>query len=56
MDEQRTPGNEPTLKRPEDFIEDLDPDERESETVMGGLKLTGVDGETKDDKHKDAWL
>lgn len=54
MDEQRTPGREPTLKRPEEFIEDLEPDERDSEAVTGGLglKLDGVDKESPDSKHK----
>ena len=44
--EQRRPGNEPSLKRPGQIIEDLEPDERASETVMGTA------GESQDDKHE----
>lgn len=36
MDEQRTPSAEPTLKRPDDSIEDLELDEGASEEVRGG--------------------
>jgi hypothetical protein len=49
VDEQRTPGHEPTLRRPEESIEDLEPDERASEAVQGGgLNLPGVAGESMD--------
>lgn len=42
VDEQ-APGNEPVLERSGEIIEDLEPDERESETVLGG----GIAGETQ---------
>jgi hypothetical protein len=47
MDEQKRP-DEPTkdaeLKRPEGAIEDLEPDERDSEAVKGGFFKMKVDG------------
>ena len=36
MDEQPTQGHEPTLKRPEESIEDLEPDAGTSEDIRGG--------------------
>jgi len=35
LTEQRAPGREPALKRPEEFIGDLEAGERASETVTG---------------------
>lgn len=47
MDEQKR-AEEPTqdaeLKRPEDEIKDLEPDERESDAVKGGYFKIKVDG------------
>ena len=59
--EEQLPGNEPEsgladleMKRPDEAIKDLEPDEQEAEDVTGGargdyfLKLEGIDGESQD--------
>jgi hypothetical protein len=52
MDEQRAGTDEPELRRPEDAIADLEPDEHEADAVVGGLKLDGIAGESQNDTFK----
>jgi hypothetical protein len=53
MDEQMHAGkNELEGERPDEVIEDLEPDERQAETVTGGgLNIEGVAGESQKDTH-----
>ena len=51
-DMQQPRSDEPGLKRPDEAIKDLEPDVGESEAVMGGFKVPGIDGESQDDTYK----
>ena len=48
MDEKRSGADEAELRRPDEAIKDLEPEEQEADAVVGGLKLDGIKGESQD--------